>query len=106
MAATPNQAVELAKDCIQVATAIKSAAVLARQFVTNNNVNDPGWSSYDDNPPVSPTTGLIDTTEVTPGQVSNAIGSINNFLNYYTGASAVAQVAWGDNLETIVPAIV
>lgn len=109
--ATNAQVIKLAKDTIQVARAIKSAQVLANQFMHNNSVNDPNWTDLNTpeghaNEEVVDEDGLILEAGVTPSDVSNAIGSIANFLHYYEGTADVAQSAWGNNLEKIVEPIV
>lgn len=103
---TPNQIVAHARAWIDVANHIKSAYVLAKQVSAYNSVTDPGWGSLDDDPPVATATGIIDGTEVTPGDISNAIGSINNFLAFLDGTAQPAQSAWIQNIEKIAKPIV
>lgn len=103
---TPTQITKHAKATIDAARAIKSAYALCKQLMNYNSVNDPGWGSLETDPPVNAETGIIDGTEVAPGDISNALGSITNFLHFYEGTADVAQSAWGNNLEKITDPIV
>lgn len=105
---TQEQTLILAQAVAEAARQIKSAIVVVEQVIENNSVNDPGWNSLSNqaNPTLIDADGLIIGTEHTPGQISNAIGSLVQFNNVWSGAAGVTQSAWGQNLEKIVAPIV
>jgi len=105
---TAARIIEHGKAVVDVANAIKSAYVLAKEVSNFNAVNDPDWNNLHANPvdpPVDTATKIIDETQVTPQDISNAIGSINMFLAYWEG-QAVATSAYGQNLEKLAKPIV
>lgn len=99
---TPTQITASAIAVVNLAKELKSAYVLAKEFSDYNSVTDPGWNGLtnESNPTIVDNNGLIMGTQVAPSDVSNAIGSINQFINYWSG-SAVATSAWGQNLQKI-----
>lgn len=101
MSTTPTQIISGAQTVVQLANTAKSLFVLAGEFIDWNNTNDPGWNTLQGTPVVPPmnaSTKIIDTTDVQPGDVSNAIGSLNNFITWW-GTN-------GANLEKIAKPIV
>lgn len=105
---TQEQVLTLAQAVAEGARQIKSAIVVVEQVIENNSVNDPGWNglNHDDDPDLIDANGLVIGTQHTPGDISNAIGSLVQFNNVWSGAAGVTQSAWGQNLEKIVAPIV
>lgn len=97
---TPTQVINSAKAVIDLANQIKSAYVLAKEYSDYNSVTDPGWGSLQANNPGIDANGLVSGTSSTPQDISNAIGSINMFINYWSG-NPVATSAWGQNLQKL-----
>jgi len=106
-----------AKAIINAANALKSAYILCKEVSNSNQVNDPGWNNLQTNPSqsggtVDETTKLISGTQATPANISDVIGSINNFLAYWEGTNFGCQdgfhlsSAWGQNIEKVAKAIV
>lgn len=105
---TQQQVSNLAAAVAEAARQIKSAIVVVEQVIENNSVNDPGWNglTHQDDPTLIDAAGLVIGTQHTPGDISNAIGSLVQFGNVWSGASGVTQSAWGQNIEKIVDPIV
>lgn len=103
---TVNQVTEHAKAWINVADKLKSAFVLADELSRHNSINDPNWNDLSNQVPGSVTDGVVTGTEIAPADISNAIGSINNFLEFFKGTSQPAQSAWINNIEKIAKPIV
>lgn len=100
---TPSQITTAAQTVVQIANSLKAAFERAREFSDYNSVNDPGWNSLSG--AAVDANGLVAGTEVTPAAISNAIGSINEFINYWTG-QPVPTSAWGQNIVKISSPIV
>jgi hypothetical protein len=96
---TPAEVTASALAVIGLANQLKAAKAQAAVYSAYNGVTDPGWGSLT-NPIFLDTFGNVIGTGATPTEISNAIGSINEFLNYYNG-QAVATSPWGNNLEAI-----
>ena len=98
---TLSQITASALTVVAIANSLKAAKVTSQEFSEYNSVTDPGWNTLASGVPAAvDANGYIVGTNVKPSEVSNAIGSINVFLNYWAGA-VVAQSAWGQNLEKI-----
>lgn len=102
MTLTTPQITLSAQSVIDLANQLKSAYVLAKEFSNYNGVTDPGWNSLSGAAIVN---GLVVGTQAAPSDISNAIGSINEFIAYWEGG-VVAQSAWGQNLEKLANPIV
>lgn len=103
---TNTQITASAQSLIQIANSLKSAYVRAKEFSDYNSVTDPGWSTLvNTTPSVIDSNGCILGTNVSPVDVSNAIGSINQFINYWGGQS-VPVSAWGQNIQKVSSPIV
>jgi hypothetical protein len=104
---TPAQVTAHAKAWIDVANAIKSAFTLSRELSLHNSVNDPNWNDLANQVPEAvDEDGLVVGTEVTPADVSNAIGSVNTFVVLMDGSGQPAQSAWINNIEKVAKPIV
>jgi hypothetical protein len=97
MALTASQISQSAQAVVALANQLKAAYVAAKEFSNYNGVTDPGWNSLSG---ASVSNGLVVGTQAAPGDISNAIGSLNVFLAFWEG-SAVATSAWGQNLEKL-----
>lgn len=86
MAATPNQITEQAQATAVVAQQIKSVLVIARQVVAHGQTLGVDWN---DLPAEAEDGEFVVGTEMTPGQVSNAIGSIDNFVSTFWAGQGV-----------------
>lgn len=104
---TPAQITEHAKAWIDVANQLKTAYTLARQLSDHNSVNDPNWSDLVNQiAEAVDAEGQVVGTEVTPAEVSAAIGSVNNFIAFMNGSAQPAQSNWMLNIEKIAKPIV
>lgn len=104
---TPAQVTEHAKAWIDVANQLKIAYTLARQLSDHNSVNDPNWADLANQvADAVDAEGQVVGTEIAPQDVSNAIGSVNNFLTFMSGAGLPAQSNWMLNVEKIAKPIV
>jgi len=106
---SPDKVLDLAKDIVIASQALKVAKFLIDQVASNNSVNDPGWSALQTTPDASVmdvTTKILTGTRVTPGEIASAIGALNVFLNYWNGDVAVAQSAWGQDIEKVSAALI
>lgn len=103
---TVNQVTKHAESWIDVANLLKSAYVLAQEVSRYNSINDPNWNDLANQLSGAVINGVVVNTEVAPGDISNAIGSVNNFLAFMSGSSQPAQAAWINNIEKIAKPIV
>jgi len=96
-AANADQAKAVAASVKELAEALKSAKNLTDQLVENNQALSINWN----NPPTGlvDETGLIVGTNYTPGQISNAIGSLAAF-------QALWAAGHGGNFELLAKPIV
>lgn len=100
MSLTVPQITSSALAVVGLANQLKAAYVIAKEYSDYNSVTDPGWGSLASSVPAAVSNGLVVGTQFAPGDVSNAIGSINEYINYWTGV-AVPTSAWGQNLEKL-----
>ena len=96
--ATLAQVTAHAKAWAQACDLLKAAHSLCQELSQYNGVNDPNWGALDSS---FKTGDVVTGTEIVPGDVSNAIGSVNNFLAFWDGTSRPAQSAWGNNVEKL-----
>lgn len=98
---------------VQLSNSIKAAMVRAKEYSDYNAVTDPTWGSLASAVPAAvDANGLVVGTSFTPGDVSNAIGSINAFLAIWQGTAFnfgtgnITPNAWGQSLQKLTDAIV
>lgn len=103
---TVSQVTEHAQKWIEVANALKTAYVLSTELSHYNSINDPNWNDLANQVAGAVVGGVVAGTQVAPGDISNAIGSVNNFIAFMAGTSQPAQSAWINNIEKIAKPIV
>jgi len=94
---------------VSIANNIKAALIIAQEFSKYNGQTDPGWSSLTSGnaPTVIDSNGFIIGTSVKPGDISNAIGSLNAFVALYNGTTfnfgtgSITPNAWGNSIEVV-----
>ena len=99
MATTNNEVVAIAKAVAECGRLLKAAQYVAQQVLARNNVEAITWDSGED--AALSAAGLDYTGE----EISNALGSLSQFKNYWTNA-AVTQGDHGGNFEKLTTPIV
>lgn len=99
--ASDGEILELVRYVRDTANTMKSTNGQTYQLATKNDSLAIDWNNLaTSNPDVLDENGLLVGYNFTPADVSNFLGSLAQFLNYYNG-SAVAAGAHGSNAEQL-----
>jgi hypothetical protein len=106
---TQAQIAASAASLVSICNNLKASMVIAQEYAKYNGQTDPGWNSLTNNlnPSVIDVNGFIIGTNIKPGDIANAIGSLNAFVALYNGTTfnfgtgSITPNAWGNSVEVV-----